>query len=110
MIGIDSTSKRFYERLNKTKPERLHHRLIKLIPPIHYLTSRRMGTTYAQFIDLLFSNLNAAKLALSPADILLVPQVSHLDQFSFHQAKEFVKEGEKATLEALPEIKRLLKD
>lgn len=112
VIGIDLTSKRNLHRVEEVYKfkQRWHHKIIKYIPPLHYLMNRRVGGSLSQIIDLLFTNMNKYKLSLNPPDFLLVPQVTHLNQFGFDLAPEFIKEGEKVAREILPDLKKLLKN
>ncbi len=108
IIGIDCGSKKFFNRLDKKLA--VTGRISRLIPLLHFALSRHLGTTFIQLIDLLFSNLNRQYLMNNPVDLLITPKVSHFDQFGFRFTKDFVKEGENAALEALPEIRKLLKE
>lgn len=106
VIGVDVTSRRHLKRLEIN--ERWHHKIIRLIPPLHYASSRHLGKAFRQIIDLLFSNLNRVKLENNPPDFLLIPEVTHWDQFSFHLAHDFIREGEKVTREIVPQLKKAL--
>lgn len=109
-IGIDVTSKRHLKRVQEAFEfkEKWPHKIIKLLPPLHYLSTRRAGGSFWQIIDLLFTNMNRYKLSINTPDFLLVPEVTHLDQFGFHLAKDFMKEGEKVAREILPDLKKAL--
>lgn len=106
VIGIDVTSKKHLKRLNQSPS--WHHKIIRFIPPLHYALGRHPRKTTAQLIDLLLTNLNRSQILQSPPDFLLTPEITHFDQFSFHQAKQFIKEGERVTEEIIPELKKLL--
>ncbi len=111
VIGIDIVNKSHRTRLdNINKKLPWHKRVIQLIPPLHYVTSRNVGPAVSQTIDLLFSNLNRLKIELCPPDFLLEPQVHHRNQLSFHYAKEYITEGERVAREIIPDLKKLLKD
>lgn len=111
VIAIDVTSKRNLHRVEEVYKfeERWHHKIIKYIPPLHYVMNRKAGGSFWQIIDLLFGNMNRYKLSLNPPDYLLVPQVTHLDQFGFKLADEFIKEGERVAREIIPDLKKMLK-
>lgn len=106
VIGVDVTSKRYRDRGDLK--EHWHYKITKYIPPLHYLTTRNISGSVSQTIDLLFTNLNRSKLLLNPPDFLLTPKVTHMDQFGFHKAREFIAEGERVTREILPDLKKLL--
>lgn len=108
IIGVDVTSRQHLKRLDNPITS-WHHKITRLIPPLHYATNRHMRKGISQTLDLLFTNLNRANLKNCPPDFLLVPEVTHLNQFSFHQAKKFMEEGEKVTQKILPDLKKLLK-
>lgn len=109
VIGVDVTSKRHLKRFDHAQ-EAWHHKLTKYIPPLHYATNRNVGGAFGQVIDILFSNVNRYKLQLNPPDFLLIPEVTHMDQFGFHLAKEYIKEGERVAREILPDLKKKLND
>ncbi len=109
VIGIDVASKNYLTRL-EPKKEKLRDKFIKLIPPLHYWTSRRMKDTLVQIIDLLSNNMNRYKLALNPPDILLAPHVTHHNQFLFHLVPEHIKEGRRVMEEKLAELKKKIKN
>lgn len=113
IIGIDVTSKNHIRRSKKLQKDvqiAWHHKLIKFIPPLHYMTSRNFTGSMAHTVDLLFTNLNRYNLAVYTPDYLLIPDVTHLDQFGFHLAKEYIKEGERVAREILPDLKKKLDD
>lgn len=49
-----------------------------------------------------------AKASTEGADIVINPDTAHISPGDFHHARECIEEGEKATREAMPEIKRKL--
>lgn len=53
---------------------------------------------------------NVSKHQLNSADIVIRPSVGHLRWDEVGRSKEFIEAGEKATLEALPDIKRLIEN
>ncbi len=106
-IGIDITSKRHTKRAQEVQ-ESWHHKLTRFIPPLHYISHRNITGGIGQTVDLLFSNLNRKNMELDPPDFLLIPEVTHMDQFGFHLASEFIKEGERVAREILPELKKRL--
>lgn len=107
VIGIDVTSKNHLKRADQIQ-EAWHHKLTKYIPPLHYVTSRNVSGSFVQVIDMLFSNVNRYKLQLDPPDYLLIPEVTHMNQFGFSNAQEYMKQGEKVAREILPDLKKKL--
>lgn len=107
VIGVDVTSKNHLKRFDRAQ-EAWHHKLTKYIPPLHYLTSRNIPGAIGQVVDILFSNVNRNKLLQNPPDFLLIPEVTHMDQFGFHLAKDYMQEGEKVAREILPDLKKKL--
>lgn len=105
-VGIDITSKRHLKR-TEVQPK-WYHKITSKIPPLHYLVNRHLGKTTTQIIDLLFSNINRIKLEQNPPDFLLIPEVTHHGQFNFKLTPEFIKQGEKVTLEIISELKKRL--
>lgn len=106
-IGIDITSKRHTKRAREQQ-ESWHHKLTRFVPPLHYISHRNITGGIGQALDLLFTNLNRKNMQLSAPDFLLIPEVTHMDQFGFHLASEFIKEGERVAREILPELKKRL--
>jgi NTE family protein len=106
VIGIDVTAKGHLTRTEIKRP--WHHPITVRIPPLHYLTNRHIGKTAMQLVDLLFTNLNRNKILQSPPDFLLVPQVTHHNQFNFKKTPEIVREGERVAREIIPDLKKAL--
>lgn len=106
VVGVDVTSKKYLSRLS-IKPK-WHHPITSKLPPLHYILNRHLGKTYAQVIDILFSNLNRNKIIQSPPDFLLTPSVTHMGQFDFKETSKFIEEGEKAVKEIIPQLKKIL--
>lgn len=107
VIGVDVTSKNHLKRTD-TVIEAWHHKILKYIPPIHYLTNRFIGKAFAQIIDITLSNLNREKIKQSPPDFLLTPAVTHMGQFAFKDTDKFIAEGERVAKEIIPKLRKML--
>lgn len=108
ILAVDTGGKQYSKRLDQ-KLALGHHNIVKLIPPLHYLKSRHLGSTFFQLIDLIFENYRKEKLKNAPADFLIVPNVSHHPQTAYNLVDEFVKEGERESLKVISKLKRSLK-
>jgi len=64
--------------------------------------------TLLQSISIMYSKLAASQV--SKADIVIKPKVAYIGSSDFSKRHEAVLEGEKATLEALPKIKKIIND
>jgi len=64
--------------------------------------------TLLQSISIMYSKLAASQV--SKADIVIKPRVGYIGSSDFSKRHEAVLEGEKATLEALPKIKKIIND
>ena len=62
--------------------------------------------TILQSINIMYSKLGA--IQLSQADVVIKPKVSHIGSADFSKKHEAILEGEKAAIEALPQIMAIL--
>lgn len=61
----------------------------------------------ASSINIFQDRITRSRLAGDPADVLLVPKVSHIGMLEFHRAAEAIEEGEISVKRALQEIRGL---
>lgn len=61
----------------------------------------------ASSINIFQDRITRSRLAGDPAEILLMPRLSHIGILDFHRAEEAIKEGEAAVERMLPEIERI---
>ena len=62
--------------------------------------------TILQSLNIMYSRL--ASIQLSMADVVIKPKVGHIDPSDFSKRHEAILEGEKAALEALPQIMQII--
>jgi NTE family protein len=62
--------------------------------------------TILQSINIMYSKLGAIQLA--KADVVIKPKVGHISSADFSKKHEAILEGEKATIEALPQIMEII--
>jgi len=62
--------------------------------------------TILQSLNIMYSKL--ASVQLSKADIVIRPKVGHIGSADFSKRHEAILEGEKAALEALPHIMKIV--
>jgi NTE family protein len=62
--------------------------------------------TILQSLNIMYSKL--ASVQLSQADVVIKPRVGHIDSADFSKRHEAILEGEKAALEALPQIMKIV--
>ena len=62
--------------------------------------------TILQSLNIMYSKL--ASIQLSAADVVIKPKVGHIDSSDFSKRHEVILEGEKAALEALPQIIQMI--
>ena len=71
-------------------------------------TRRPVGTvdTILQSVNIMYAQISAQQL--TRADVVIRPRVGHIGSAAFEQRHEAILEGEKATLEVLPQIQAAL--
>lgn len=71
-------------------------------------TRRPVGTvdTILQSVNIMYAQISAQQL--TRADVVIRPKVGHIGSAAFEQRHEAILEGEKATLEVLPQIQAAL--
>jgi NTE family protein len=62
--------------------------------------------TILQSLNIMYSKL--ASIQLSAADVVIKPKVGHIGSSDFSKRHEAILEGEKAALEALPQIMQMI--
>lgn len=62
--------------------------------------------TILQSINIMYSKLASTQLVR--ADVVIRPKVGHIASFDFSRRQEAILEGEKAALEAMPQIKKIV--
>lgn len=62
--------------------------------------------TILQSVSIMYSKLSAIQLAR--ADVVIKPKVGYIGSADFSKRHEAVLEGEKAAMQALPKIKKIL--
>jgi NTE family protein len=62
--------------------------------------------TILQSINIMYSKLSS--IQLSKADVVIKPKVSHIGSADFSKRHEAILEGEKAAIEALPQITAII--
>jgi NTE family protein len=62
--------------------------------------------TILQAIDIMYAKIASAQLR--SADVVIIPRVSHIGTSDFEKRNEAILEGEKAAVQALPQIQQIL--
>jgi NTE family protein len=69
---------------------------------------RRASTLQTVLRSYLVQNMNMNSVGVQPADIVIEPDVTKFELTEFNRTDELAAEGEIATVEAVPQIKKML--
>ena len=65
-------------------------------------------TAITQSINIFQDRITRSRLAGDPAEVLILPRLSHIGLLEFHKAAEAIEEGENCVNKALGDIHRVL--